>query len=70
MISLRLKTRLVKEFVAVSGMVEIILGAYVGVKFALGESWQAWLWLLLLGGLTYLSTRLWIWYFDKRVKNE
>jgi hypothetical protein len=64
-----LRMKIAKEFVALSGTIEIVLGTFIGYRFGVGDT-KAWLYTLLLGVLTYVSTRIWIWYFDFRTKHS
>ncbi len=62
--------QIAKEYSAMSAFIETVLGSYVGVKYALGESSVGWLWLFLAGGVSWVSTRIWIWYFDRRMEGD
>lgn len=60
--------KIAKEFVAISGTIEIILSTYIGFLFGSGETLKACVFTAILATLTYFSTRIWILYFDSRVK--
>jgi len=59
--NLPVRYRIAREIVAVVGTVELILGVYIGYLFGSQETFQAWLFVCILGMITYGSTRLWIW---------
>ena len=62
--------RVIREFVAISGVAELVLATFVGFQFGAGESVRAWVFTGILAALAYTSTRAWIYYFDNRVKGE
>jgi len=60
-INRQVKYKIAKELVMASGIAELILGVYIGVKFGESEIFCALRWLAVLAVLSYLSSRLWIW---------
>jgi hypothetical protein len=60
-LNLRVRLKIAKELVAISGVVELILGTIVGYKFGSQETSEAWLYTAILAVIAYTSTKLWIW---------
>jgi len=56
--------KIVKELVALLGIVELILATYIGYRFGEGATSQAWLFTGILAVVAYGSTRLWIWVLE------
>ncbi len=60
-LNLRVRLKIAKELVAISGVIELILGTLVGYKFGSQEISEAWLYTAILAVAVYTSTKLWIW---------
>ena len=60
-LNLQVRLKIAKELVAISGVVELILGTLVGYKFGSQEISEAWLYTVILAVIAYTSTKLWIW---------
>ncbi len=66
--SLRARLKIAKEIVSLSGVIELIMGTYIGVLFGISESLRAWLFVGVLAVIAYLSTKLWIWCLSEMVE--
>ena len=57
--------QIAREAVALTGVVELVLGTYIGFQFGAQETSRAWLFTGILAAIAYASTRLWIWVLEK-----
>lgn len=64
----QVKLRIAKEVVALSGVVELILGTYCGYQFGARATFRAWVFVGILAVICYLSTKLWIWCLGQMTK--
>jgi len=65
-----LRYKLAKELVPLSGVVELVLGTYVGFQFGAEEYFRACLLTGILAIIAYSSTRLWVWLMEKMTGGE
>ena len=62
--------KIIRELVALLGIVELILATIIGFRFGEGEYCQAWILTGILALIAYSSTRLWIWVLEKMVNGK
>ena len=61
----RVRYRIARELVAIIGLIELILGTYIGYQFGAQATSRAWLFVVALAVIAYISTRLWIWVMEQ-----